>query len=241
MVKTYVLYFCIDKYADIALKIMSGTLKEIYEFTTRFLDSKEIKNFYKSDIEKFMDRNKQYIDVIEKRTGKRETGDITIIKIDQNGNKIRKKVLYKKHIIVVKNIIINDYIDEFEIEKPTEISIKLEELDFKTIGRIYEFYKNNYQKYNLPSPNDIYKEYIRNSKDRSCETQQNFVQQELPICETPWEESEQMYQKLPIQQEDYGLPNTSIYDDPNPEPEGYEIHPHDQTESKKYAIKYLKY
>lgn len=238
MGKKYILCFCIDKEANTSFEIMSGTLEEITSYTIEFSDSSEIKRLYSEKIEKFMKEHEAYIKEIEKKTHKKETGDITIIEQDQSGRR-RRRVLYKKHLIVVEEIIREKYpilgIEKSGIKLETKQNSKYSSEYLKTIRRIYRSYKEQYKSQDLPSPNEIYSDYINRTRKAEYSS---YIQYELPICESPCEEPEEI---LAIKQEDYGLPNTSIYDDLNTEPEGYEIHPHDQPESKKYPIKCLKY
>lgn len=240
MVNKVTLYFSIDRYAKNAFKIMTGTLETIDKFTIQFSSSKDIKKAYQSEIVEFMDKNKEHIEQIESRTGKKETGDITIIEIDQKGIEKRKRVLYKKHLVVFKSIIdepvFYDCLSEIETIKIDELNVQPnlseQHLDkyFEFIREIYNKYKDNYKKLGLPRPEKIYNEYLQAIQEN--EEQQDYEQLELSFQEGP--------PTISIQQYYNGITN-SLYEEPAecPPEDLYDAHPHNhgQIEYGEYKIR----
>ena len=160
-----------DKECKKYIPIKSGDYNFISKYTTRFEDSKEIREKNKKIANDFEEIFQDY-------------GDIVIID-DENNNR-RIKVLYKKDYIVAKNLILSQKYIQHLVEK--NIIYNLSEYDYRVIMfRDNKSYKKNikeilkkrkdyylvllsivkkYDEYrkmypNLPSKKEIYNAYIK--------------------------------------------------------------------------------
>lgn len=85
--------------------------KYIYD---NFKDSESIRMRFKKEIEKFFNENSNLISSIEMRNHKKYNGQIVILQVDEDGNLIRIKVVYKKETDRVKELLNNqDFMKKF--------------------------------------------------------------------------------------------------------------------------------
>lgn len=99
----------LDDECKISLTLMKDDAVKIDEFTSKkFEDSDQIRERFKKQIDAFLEQNKNYIDGITKKSGKKFRGRIVILEARKNNNSIEyieKRVLYKKHLVAFKEII----------------------------------------------------------------------------------------------------------------------------------------
>lgn len=92
-----------------SLTIIKDEADEIDKFTTsKFEDSEQIREYYKDKILPYLEENKNYINEIEKSSGKKYRGRIVLLEAhDYKGelHLLEKRVLYKKHVIAFKEIV----------------------------------------------------------------------------------------------------------------------------------------
>lgn len=90
----------------LTLKTMEA--KELdYYISKKFDSSSDVREEYSSQIETFLEENKSFIETVENNTGKKFRGSIVITELGQDLMLERKKVLYKKDIILFQEIIKN--------------------------------------------------------------------------------------------------------------------------------------
>ena len=177
--------------------LMSGTDKELSEFTKSKKDSLGIRNCFKDKIKKFINKYN-------------DSGDIVIID-DEYDNK-RIKVLYKKDMIIFKNVILNQkfVISTFK-SWLYKIYTEADIINIKSFkGTSYQHYikksfknkKNNsnyydivrkvltlYDEYskenNVLSKQDIYNNYLKSKKENLKNLKQT-IQQTNKTCLNPF-------------------------------------------------------
>lgn len=76
--------------------------KYIYD---NFKDSEQIRSRFKKEIEQFLDENNNLIKNIEQKNNKKYRGQIVILQVQEDGTLRRIKVIYKKEIIKVKELL----------------------------------------------------------------------------------------------------------------------------------------
>lgn len=92
----------------IALNLETMDSNKLDEYVSKkFNSSDEIRNKYSSRIIPFLEDNKMFLSKVESESGKKYNGSIVIIESLDNSIVERKKVLYKKDIILFKEIIKN--------------------------------------------------------------------------------------------------------------------------------------
>lgn len=109
--ETYYLVYAFDRECERSVTLKEGTLEEIDNFTSKFNNSNEIREAFKKDIEFYRRDKQEFIERIEKKTGKKETGDIVVHSIEcgRSREKINKRtrVMYKYHKDVLNEILSN--------------------------------------------------------------------------------------------------------------------------------------
>ena len=103
MEKKVKLIYTLDEKNEISIPLYEGNQKEIDKITTRFQNSKELREIYKEKINLLRTKAKTYIEKQQAKTKRKETGDIVII--DETNKRIR--VLYQRHIRLFEDIITN--------------------------------------------------------------------------------------------------------------------------------------
>ncbi len=92
-----------------SLTLLAGDARKIDEFTTKkFENSDQIREYYKDKIDPYLQENANYLEAIQKRTGKNFKGRVVILEMcnDDSSYYYRDRtVLYKKHIIAFKEMI----------------------------------------------------------------------------------------------------------------------------------------
>jgi len=107
---TYYLVYAFDKECENSLILKQGTLEELDTFTSQFLNSDDIRKKFKKEIELFRERKKVFIESVERKRGRRETGDIVIHFIECKNNEKtnnRIRVIYKYHKSLLDELIKN--------------------------------------------------------------------------------------------------------------------------------------
>ena len=90
------------------LTLKSMEAKELdYYISKKFDSSSDVRTEYSSEIQAFLEENKSFIETVEKNTGKKFRGSIVITELGEDLILERKKVLYKKDIILFQEIIQN--------------------------------------------------------------------------------------------------------------------------------------
>lgn len=99
----------LDEDCKLSLTLMKDDAVKIDEFTTKkFENSEQIREYYKKQIDEFLEQNKNYINSITRNTGRKFRGRIVILELsEKNGNLdyVEKRVLYKKHLVAFKELI----------------------------------------------------------------------------------------------------------------------------------------
>ena len=99
----------LDDEGEKSLTLLTGNACEIDEFTIKkFENSEQIRDYYKDKIDSFLKNNANYLEAIKKRTGKNFRGRIVILEIykdDKTYAYHERAVLYKKHIVALKEMI----------------------------------------------------------------------------------------------------------------------------------------
>ena len=99
----------LDEDCKLSLTLMKDDAVKIDEFTTKkFENSEQIREYYKKQIDEFLEQNKNYINSITRNTGRKFRGRIVILESrEKNGNLdyVEKRVLYKKHLVAFKELI----------------------------------------------------------------------------------------------------------------------------------------
>lgn len=196
MDKNFELVICIDREAKTKEILRTGTIHEIDMFTINFEDGKEIKQLYTNKVKQFYEKNKRHIEIVTRKTGKEETGDITVIgTINKETSRI--KVLYKKQIKVFKKIIKfekfeqylrNNYYKEYcqlqmfnhlielifededlensNYKEEIELPEEIKEEISFLVRRVYYLYKIFSKEKNEISPDRIYTEIKKRQKNK---------------------------------------------------------------------------
>lgn len=151
------LCYCIGDKPKIILE--ENSKEEIDKLTTKYEDSKELRKKYQNQITTYQKEQQEYINAIEKKISRKETGDIVLI----NHKNQRIRVLYNKHVIIFNEIIeINKFYEYLAINYPGYIDALEQYIikDFyKIVRNVYEIYKATYEQLRLPSPERIYTKY----------------------------------------------------------------------------------
>ena len=99
----------LDEEDKISLTLMKKEANDIDDFTTKnFENSEQIRKYFEGKIEKFLEQNKNYIETISKKTGRKFRGRIVILEareLDSSIYFIEKRVLYKKHLVAFNEMI----------------------------------------------------------------------------------------------------------------------------------------
>lgn len=99
----------LDDECKLSLTLMRDDAVKIDEFTTKkFENSDQIREFYKKQIDAFLEQNKNYINSITRSTGRKFRGRIVVLEAKENNKTIEyveRRVLYKKHLVAFKELI----------------------------------------------------------------------------------------------------------------------------------------
>lgn len=120
----------LDDEGKISLTLMKDEADKIDSFTTRkFENSDQIREFYQKKIADFLEKNRNYIEAVSNRSGRRFNGRIVILEARDSNNSlnfIEKRVLYKKHLVAFKELV---------KDKPTmEKFVELEKIGYNQYG-----------------------------------------------------------------------------------------------------------
>lgn len=155
----------LDDEGKISLTLMKDEADKIDSFTTKkFENSDQIREFYQKQITEFLEKNRNYIEAVSNRSGKRFNGRIVILEARDNNNSLRfveKRVLYKKHLVAFKEMV---------KDKPTmEEFVKLERIGYNQYGfrklvSPFVCREIKYGNFNVKSQVDLIRKEIKNSK-----------------------------------------------------------------------------
>ncbi len=99
----------LDDECKLSLTLMRDDAVKIDEFTTKkFENSEQIREYYKKQIDAFLEQNKNYINSIIRNTGRKFRGRIVVLEVKENNKTIEyveRRVLYKKHLVAFKELI----------------------------------------------------------------------------------------------------------------------------------------
>lgn len=160
MEKIYKLIYKDDKKTQI---ISEGPIELIDKYTMKYLDQEDL--FYD-----LITNPNNHLEI-------RNESKVILLPINSNLEKEKEKVLYKKHLIIFKNIMENNvfinYLDEFELQEEQKLNKIIDEIIdhpdnlvqieniYSIIRQILKIYKKVYKKLNLQSSTKIYENYIK--------------------------------------------------------------------------------
>ena len=107
MEKSFKLVYKHDREGKKSLTLLEGQLKTIDEFTIQYSCSLELKDDYAYLIYNFNKKNEHYVKGLEAYTGIKQTGDIALFYAGSDYFE-QRKVLYKYHIDIYKEIMKNE-------------------------------------------------------------------------------------------------------------------------------------
>lgn len=161
----------------ISLNLETMDSRDLDDYVSKsFNSSEEIRKKYADQINPFLEKHRNLIEKIESETGRSFQGSIVITELDEKLMLERKRVLYKKDIIVFKEIIkkirfllaiVNrDYINWINAQKKGE---KYTRLFPEYYGRSFNHYSDNNNQFqrirgewlNSVKDNPNYYEFIR--------------------------------------------------------------------------------
>lgn len=99
------LVIALDENCNIYKTLMKAESNELDKFTSKFEDTYDIRKHFEKQIQEFFNDNADTIKKMEEKNNRKETGDIVVNEVNENGMPERKRVIYKKSIIVFKEII----------------------------------------------------------------------------------------------------------------------------------------
>ena len=99
------LVIALDENCNIYKTLMKAESNELDKFTSKFEDTYDIRKHFEKQIEEFFNDNADTIKNMEEKNNRKETGDIVVNEVNEYGMPERKRVIYKKSIIVFKEII----------------------------------------------------------------------------------------------------------------------------------------
>ena len=159
MEKIYKLIYKDNKKTQI---ISEGPIELIDKYTMKYLDQEDL--FYD-----LITNPNNHLEI-------RNESKVILLPINSNLEKEKEKVLYKKHLIIFKNIMENNvfinYLDEFELQEEQKLNKIIDEIIdhpdnlvqieniYSIIRQILKIYKKVYKKLNLQSSTKIYEKYI---------------------------------------------------------------------------------
>jgi len=99
------LVIALDENCNIYKTLMKAESNDLDKFTSKFEDTYDIRKHFEKQIQEFFNDNADTIKKMEEKNNRKETGDIVINEVNEDGMPERKSVIYKKNIIVFKEII----------------------------------------------------------------------------------------------------------------------------------------
>jgi len=92
-------------HGTIFLTLETMEAKDLDVFVSKNFESyDEVRRRYASQIQAFLEQNRTFVERVERQTGRKFNGSIIITELDDNLILERKKVLYRKHLIMFKEI-----------------------------------------------------------------------------------------------------------------------------------------
>jgi len=98
----------LDNDGFVSLTLKKGDSLTLDKFTTGFENSDEIRNFFKEEIEQYLQKNESYIKEYERIYKRKNNGRIVLLEPYNYGTKLylrRQAVLYKKHVKCLDHLI----------------------------------------------------------------------------------------------------------------------------------------
>lgn len=94
----------LDDECKIYLTLYKGEKKEVDEYTTKFIDSDEIRYEYSNIIDDFLEENKVLVDSISNSFGHKFRGNIVLLEYPNGITPRKQKVLYKTDLEIYPEI-----------------------------------------------------------------------------------------------------------------------------------------
>lgn len=151
--------------------------KELDVFISKKFDSSDdIRRKYENKITPFLEQNKDFIEQVERKLERRFSGSIIITEIDDNLMLERKKVLYKKHMVLFREITkikkfmvaleARDYLNECKAKNDSRQYRRLFSEFYSRELRFNCFRENNFKRImgqwrNAIKESDYYYDYVR--------------------------------------------------------------------------------
>lgn len=151
--------------------------KELDVFISKKFDSSDdIRRKYENKITPFLEQNKDFIEQVERKLERRFSGSIIITEIDDNLMLERKKVLYKKHMVLFREITkikkfmvaleARDYLNECKAKNDNRQYRRLFSEFYSRELRFNCFRENNFKRImgqwrNAIKESDYYYDYVR--------------------------------------------------------------------------------
>lgn len=188
MDKTFELVICVDEKGKRKVVLEKGTIDKIDNLTTLFENSDEIRSYFPEEIETFEEKYKTYMDGLELKNNRKEQGDISLIGTI-NKEPRRKKVLYKKDIIVFREYIIKfepfqqllkakGYYEEYcEIQRLKQSRIEFNEHISFLVRKVLKLYAQYAKENDYLSIDTIYK-HIQKEKELMRAYEEEFTKNE---------------------------------------------------------------
>lgn len=199
MDKTFELVICIDEEGKRKVVLKKDSIDKIDNFTTLFENSDEIRSYFPDEIRTFKEKYQTYMDGLELKNKRKEKGDIALIGTINKESRRRKKVLYKKEIIVFREYIIKlepfqkhlkakGYYEEYcEIQRLKQSRIEFNEHISFLVRKILDLYtifakENGYLSIDtLYKHNKKEKEMMKAYEKEFTENEYGDQQEEKPI------------------------------------------------------------
>ena len=189
MDKTFELVICIDEEGKRKVVLKKDSIDKIDNFTTLFENSDEIRSYFPDEIRTFKEKYQTYMDGLELKNKRKEKGDIALIGTINKESRRRKKVLYKKEIIVFREYIIKlepfqkhlkakGYYEEYcEIQRLKQNRIEFNEHISFLVRKILDLYTIFSKENGYLSIDTLYK-HIKKEKEMMKAYEKEFAENE---------------------------------------------------------------
>lgn len=156
----------LDDEGKLSLTLMRDDAVKIDEFTSKkFENSDQIRDYFRKQIDEFLEKNKNYIDMVSKNTGKKFRGRIVVLEARENNNSIEyieKRVLYKKHLVAFKELVK----DENTMKRFLQLErIGYNERGFRKLISQHLCHEIKYTNYRVVSQTDFLKKELKKDKN----------------------------------------------------------------------------
>ena len=156
----------LDDEGKLSLTLMHDDAVKIDEFTSKkFQNSDQIRDYFRKQIDEFLEKNKNYIDIVSKNTGKKFRGRIVVLEARENNNSIEyieKRVLYKKHLVAFKELVK----DKNTMKRFLQLErIGYNERGFRKLISQHLCHEIKYTNYRVVSQTDFLKKELKKDKN----------------------------------------------------------------------------